>query len=126
PDQTAASMVASVISDYDVGNTGLPSNCALGTTCKVTGGGIVFVDALQDKGRFSLEVKVDTTGHILGKAAYRDAAGGVDFRTSLRTSATFNGKTVTFKGTGTNNNIATSITIIAQDKAETGAAQATF
>src|SRR3989441_3498968 len=112
--------------DYVLGKTALPSNCPLGTTCKVTGGGFVFVDALQDKGSFSLEVKVDTTGHILGKAAYRDAAGGVDFRTSLITSATFNGKTVTFKGTGTNNNIATSFTIIAQDKAEPGAGKDTF
>ena len=112
--------------DYVLGKTALPSNCPLGTTCKVTGGGFIFVDALQDKGSFSLEVKVDTTGHILGKAAYRDAAGGVDFRTSLITSATFNGKTVTFKGTGTNNNIATSFTIIAQDKAEPGAGKDTF
>jgi hypothetical protein len=112
--------------DYILGKTTLPSNCPLGTTCKVTGGGYIFVDAQQDKGYFNLEVKVDTTGHILGKAAYRDAAGGVDFRTTLITSATFNGNTVTFKGTGTNNNIATSFTITVQDKAEPGAGKDTF
>ena len=112
--------------DYVLGNTALPSNCPLGTTCKVTGGGFIFVDAQQDKGSFSLEVKVDTTGHIIGKAAYRDAAAGVAFRTSLITSATLNGKTVTFKGTGTNNNVATSFTIIVQDKAEPGAGKDTF
>ncbi len=67
-----------------------------------------------------------TTGRIHGKAAYRDPAEGVDFRTSLITSATFNGKTVNFKGTGTNNNIATSFTITVQDKAEPGAGKDTF
>ena len=117
---------ASTENDYVLGKTALPSNCPLGTTCKVTGGGYIFVDAQQDKGSFSLEVKVDTTGRINGKAAYRDPAGGVDFGTSLITSATFNGKTVTFKGTGTNNNIATSFTITVQDKAEPGAGKDTF
>src|SRR3989441_1294799 len=112
--------------DYVLGKTVLPSNCPLGTTCKVTGGGYIFVDAQQDKGSFSLDVKVDTTGHIRGKAAYQDPAGGVDFRTSLITSATFNGKTVTFKGTGTNNNISTSCTSIVHDKAEPGAGKDTF
>jgi hypothetical protein len=112
--------------DYVLGKTALPSNCPLGTTCKVTGGGFIFVDAQQDKGSFNLEVKVDTAGHIGGKAAYRDSAGGVDFRTSLITSATFNGQTVSFKGTGTNNNIATSFTIIVQDNGEPGAGKDTF
>ena len=112
--------------DYVLGKTALPSNCPLGKTCKVTGGGYIFVDAQQDKGSFSLEVKVDTTGHIRGKAAYQDAAGAVDFRTSLITSASFNGKTVTFKGKGTNINIATSFTITVQDKAEPGAGKDTF
>jgi hypothetical protein len=112
--------------DYVLGKTALPSNCPLGTTCKVTGGGFIFVDAQQDKGSFNLEVRVDTTGHIRGKAAYRDSAGGVDFRTGLITSATFNGKTVSFKGTGTNNNIATSFTIIVQDNGEPGAGKDTF
>jgi len=112
--------------DYVLGKTALPSNCPLGTTCKVTGGGYIFVDAQQDKGSFSLEVKVDTTGRINGKAAYRDPAGGVDFGTSLITSATFNGKTVSFKGTGTSNNIATSFTITVQDKAEPGVGKDTF
>jgi len=112
--------------DYVLGTTALPSNCPLGKTCLVTGGGYIFVDAQQDKGSFSIEVKVDTTGRIHGKAVYQDPAGGVDFRTSLITSATFNGKTVTFKGTGTNNNIATSFTITVQDKAEPGAGKDTF
>src|SRR6266480_1056353 len=112
--------------DYVLGKTALPSNCPLGTTCKVTGGGYIFVDAQQDKGSFSLEVKVDTTGRIHGKAAYRDPAGAVDFRTSLITSATFNGKTFSFRGTGTNNNIATSFTITVQDKAEPGTGKDTF
>ena len=112
--------------DYVLGKTALPSNCPLGKTCTVTGGGYIFVDAQQDKGSFSLEVKVDTTGHIRGKAAYQDAAGAVDFRTSLITSASFNGKTVTFKGKGTNINIATSFTITVQDKAEPGAGKDTF
>src|SRR2546428_2267894 len=112
--------------DYVLGTTALPSNCPLGKTCLVTGGGYIFVDAQQDKGSFSIEVKVDTTGRIHGKAIYQDTAGGVDFTTSLITSATFNGKTVTFKGTGTNNNIATSFTITVQDKAEPGAGRDTF
>ncbi len=112
--------------DYVLGNAALPSNCPLGKTCNVTGGGYIFVDAQQDKGSFSIEVKVDTTGRIHGKVAYQDPAGGVDFTTSLITSATFNGKTVTFKGTGTNNNIATSFTITVQDRAEPGAGKDTF
>ncbi len=112
--------------DYVLGTTALPSNCPLGKTCLVTGGGYIFVDAQQDKGSFSIEVKVDTTGRIHGKAAYQDPAGGVDFTTSLITSASFNGKTVTFKGTGTNDNIATSFTITVQDKAEPGAGKDTF
>src|SRR5881409_101842 len=62
--------------DYVLGKTALPSNCPLGTACKVTGGGYIFVDAQQDRGSFSLEVKVDTTARIHGKAAYRDPAGG--------------------------------------------------
>ena len=112
--------------DYVLGNAALPSNCPLGKTCNVTGGGYIFVDAQQDKGSFSIEVKVDTTGRIHGKVAYQDPAGGVDFTTSLITSATFNGKTVTFRGTGTNNNIATSFTITVQDRAEPGAGKDTF
>src|SRR2546428_627865 len=112
--------------DYVLGTTALPSNCPLGKTCIVTGGGYIFVDAQQDKGSISIEVKVDTTGRIHGKAVYQDPAGGVDFTTGLITSATFNGKTVTFRGTGTNNNIATSFTITVQDRAEPGAGKDTF
>src|SRR5207247_10884575 len=111
---------------YDLADTRLPSKRHPATTYKVTGEGYIFVDAQQDKGSFSREVKVDTTGRINAKAAYRDAAGRVDFGTSLITSATFNGKTVSFKGTGTSNNIATSFTITVQDKAEPGVGKDTF
>src|SRR2546430_9926988 len=36
--------------DYVLGNTLLPSNCPLGTTCKVTAGGYISVDPQHDNG----------------------------------------------------------------------------
>jgi len=112
--------------DYILGKTITPSNCPLGKTCKATGSGYIFVDLNGDKGSFSLEVRVDPDGRIRGKAAYQDSAGGVDFRTSLITSATFNSKTATFSGTGTNGNVGTSFSIMVQDKAEPGVGKDTF
>jgi len=112
--------------DYILGKTVTPSNCPLGTTCKVTGGGYIFTDPQQDHGSFSIEVTVDASGRIRGKAAYMDSAGGVDFRTRLITSANFKGKTATITGIGTANGLETSFTITVQDKAEPGAGQDTF
>lgn len=112
--------------DYILGKTVTPSNCPLGTTCKVTGGGYIFVDAQQDHGSFSLEVTVDSSGHIRGKAAYMDPAGGVDFRSLLTSSANFNGNSATITGIGSVNGSETSFTITVQDNAEPGAGQDTF
>ncbi len=112
--------------DYIVGKTITPTNCPLGTSCKVTGGGYIFVDPQQDHGSFSIEVTVDSSGRIRGKAAYQDHAIGLDFRTTLITSATFNGNTVTITGTGTANGAATTFSITVQDNAEPGVGQDTF
>ena len=117
---------ATRVFDYVVGMTKTPSNCPLGTTCKVTGGGYIFVDPQQDRGGFSIEVKVSSSGRVSGKAAYKDSTSGVDFRTNLITSANFKGNTATITGTGTTNGFATTFTIAVQDKAEPGAGQDTF
>src|SRR5207237_5297692 len=61
--------------DYVLGKTVLPSNCPLGTTCKVTGGGYIFVDPQQAKGSVSLEVQGDTTGRIDEQGGDREPAG---------------------------------------------------
>jgi hypothetical protein len=111
--------------DYVLGKTVTPSNCPLGTTCKLTGGGYIFTDPQQDHGSFSIEVTVDTSGRIHGKAAYIDQAAGLDFRTTLITSANFNGNTVTIKGTGTANGTPTNFQIIVQDN-DSGSGPDTF
>jgi hypothetical protein len=107
--------------DYVLGKTVTPSNCPLGTTCKLTGGGYIFTDPpQQDHGSFSIEVTVDTSGRIHGKAAYIDQGTGVDFRTVLITSANFNGNTVTIQGTGTANGTTTNFQITVQDNDPSG------
>jgi len=112
--------------DYVLGKTVTPSNCPLGTTCKLTGGGYIFTDPpQQDHGSFSIEVAVDTSGRIHGKAAYIDQAAGLDFRTTLITSANFSGNTVTIKGTGTANGTPTNFQVTVQDN-DPGSAQDTF
>ncbi|HEV2118934.1 MAG TPA: post-COAP-1 domain-containing protein [Candidatus Bathyarchaeia archaeon] len=101
--------------DYVLGQTTMPTNCPAGTTCKVTGGGFIFVDQQQNHGSFSIEVKVDQSGRIKGKVGYQDHATGLDFRTALITSAFFNGNTVTIQGTGTANGTTTNFQITVQD-----------
>jgi hypothetical protein len=112
--------------DYVLAGTTMPSNCPLGTTCKLTGGGYIFVDQQQNHGSFSIEVTVDQSGRITGKAAYQDHATGLDFRTALIASATFNGNTVTVKGTGTANGATTSFQITVQDNLDPGSGPDTF
>jgi hypothetical protein len=106
--------------DYVMGQTSTPSNCPPGTTCKLTGGGYIFVDQQQDHGSFSIEITVDQSGRIKGKAAYQDHATGLDFRTALITTALFNGNTVTIQGTGTANGTTTNFQIIVQDNDPSG------
>jgi hypothetical protein len=106
--------------DYVLGKTVTPSNCPLGTTCKLTGGGYIFTDPQQDHGSFSIEVTVDTLGRIHGKAAYIDQAAGLNFRTMLITSANFNGNTVTIQGTGTASGTTTNFQITVQDNDPSG------
>jgi len=101
--------------DYVMRTTTVPTNCPLGTTCKVTGGGYIFVDPLQDHGSFSTELTVDTSGRVRGKTAYFDHAINMTFRTVLIDSVNFNGNTATFKGTGTENGLETSYVISVQD-----------
>jgi len=112
--------------DYVLSKTVTPSNCPLGTTCKLTGGGYIFTDLQQDHGSFSIEVTVDSSGRIHGKAAYMDSAAGLDFRTLLITSANFNGNAATITGTGAANGSETSFTITVQDNADPGAGHDTF
>jgi len=112
--------------DYVLSKTVTPSNCPLGTTCKVTGGGYIFTDLQQDHGSFSIEVTVDSSGRIHGKAAYMDQATGLNFRTLLITSANFNGNTATITGTGAANGSETGFTISVQDNADPGAGHDTF
>jgi hypothetical protein len=112
--------------DYVLGKTVTPSNCPLGTTCKLTGGGYIFTDSQQDHGSFSIEATVDTSGRIHGKAAYVDQSAGVDFRTTLITSANFNGDKVTIQGTGTTNGTTTSFQITVQDIGDPGSGPDTF
>ncbi len=111
--------------DYVLGKTVTPSNCPLGTTCKLTGGGYIFTDPQQDHGSFSIEVTVDSLGGIHGKAAYIDQGSGLDFRTMLITSANFKGNTVTIQGIGSANGTTTNFQITVQDK-DTGSGQDTF
>jgi len=106
--------------DYVVGQTSPPTNCPAGTTCKLTGGGYIFVDQQQNHGSFSIQVTVDPSGRIKGKAAYQDHASGLDFRTALITSAFFNGNTVTIQGTGTANGTTTNFQITVQDNDPSG------
>jgi polyisoprenoid-binding protein YceI len=103
----------------------MPSNCPPGTTCKLTGGGYIFVDQ-QNHGSFSIEVTVDPSGRITGKAAYQDHATGLDFRTALITSALFSSTSVTIQGTGTANGTTTSFQITVQDVGDPGSGQDTF
>jgi hypothetical protein len=112
--------------DYILGQTTTPSNCLLGTTCKLTGGGYIFVDKQQDHGSFSIEVTVDPSGRITGKVAYQDHATGLDFRTALITAVFFNGDTVTLQGTGTANGTTTSFQITVQDNGDPGSGHDTF
>src|SRR5207249_10787830 len=60
--------------DYVMRATTVPTNCPLGTTCKVTGGGYILVDPLQYHGRFRTELTVDASGRVRGKTAYFDHA----------------------------------------------------
>jgi hypothetical protein len=103
-----------------MGTTSMPSNCPPGTTCKLTGGGYIFVDQQQNRGSFSIEITVDPSGRINGKAAYQDHSTSLDFRTALITTALFNSNTVTIQGTGTANGITTSFQIIVQDSDPSG------
>ncbi len=112
--------------DYVLGQTILPTNCPLGTTCKVTGGGYIFVDPQQDHGSFSIEVTVDTSGRVTGKVGYQDHATGLDFRTALITSVSFSSNTVTIQGTGTANGATTNFQITVQDIGDLGSGQDTF
>jgi hypothetical protein len=112
--------------DYVLGKTVTPSNCPLGTECKLTGGGYIFTDPQQDHGSFSIETTVDSSGRIHGKAAYIDQATGLDFRTSLITSANFNGNTVTIQGIGTASGTTTSFQITVQDNGDPGSGPDTF
>ncbi len=112
--------------DYVLGKTITPSNCPLGTTCKVTGGGYIFTDAQQDHGSFTIQVTVDPSGRIGGKAAYTDPAAGLTFATNLVTTANFNGNTATITGTGTASGVATSFSITVQDNGEPGVGQDTY
>jgi hypothetical protein len=106
--------------DYVMGTTSMPSNCPPGTTCKLTGGGYIFVDQQQNRGSFSIEITVDPSGRINGKAAYQDHSTSLDFRTVLITTALFNSNTVTIQGTGTANGITTSFQITVQDSDPSG------
>ena len=96
----------------------MPTNCPLGTTCKVTGGGYIIVDQQQDHGSFSIEVTADPSGRISGKVAYQDHSTGLDFRTALITSAMFGSTSVSIKGTGTANGTTTSFQISVQDNGD--------
>ena len=104
--------------DYVLGQTSMPTNCPLGTTCKVTGGGYIIVDQQQDHGSFSIEVTADPSGRISGKVAYQDHSTGLDFRTALITSAMFGSTSVSIKGTGTANGTTTSFQISVQDNGD--------
>jgi hypothetical protein len=112
--------------DYVLGSTILPTNCPLGTTCKVTGGGYIFVDPQQDHGSFSIELTVDSSGRVHGKTDYLDHAINMTFRTALITSVNFSGNTATFKGTGTANGLETSFAISVQDNDASGFGTDTF
>jgi hypothetical protein len=96
----------------------MPSNCPVGTTCKLTGGGYIIVDPQQDHGSFSIEVTADPSGRISGKVAYQDHSTGLDFRTALITSAMFSSTSVSIKGTGFANGATTSFQINVQDNGD--------
>jgi hypothetical protein len=104
--------------DYVMSQTSMPSNCPVGTTCKLTGGGYIIVDPQQDRGSFSIEVTVDQSGRISGKVAYQDHATGLDFRTALISSAMFSSTSVSIQGTGTANGTTTSFQITVQDNGD--------
>jgi len=125
PNKILTDADATRVFDYVLGKGPQPT-CPQGSTCRVTGGGYIFVDQQQDHGTFTIEVTVDPTGRIHGKAAYNDPAAGLDFRTILITSATFNRNAATISGNGAANNVSTNFSIGVQDNAEPGAGQDTF
>ena len=112
--------------DYVLGATTLPTNCPAGTTCKVTGGGYIYVDPQQDRGSFNIELTVDSSGRTRGKISYRDPAAALAFRTLRITSVRLDGNTATIKGTGSANGMETGFVVKVEDKAEPGVGQDTF
>src|SRR2546429_2337885 len=112
--------------DYLLGATTLPTNCPAGTTCKVTGGGYIYVDPQQDRGSFNIELTVDSSGRTRGKISYRDPAAALAFRTLRITSVRLDGNTATIKGTGSANGMDTGFVVKVEDKAEPGVGQDTF
>jgi hypothetical protein len=92
------------------------------TLRKVTGGGYIHVDPMQNKGRFSLVAHTD----LKGKVSYVDDALAMQFRSTMITELTIQGNKATIKGTGFANNVQTTFTVIAEDKAESGRGQDTF
>ena len=104
--------------DYVMSQTSMPSNCPVGTTCKLTGGGYIIVDPQQDHGSFSIEVTADPSGRINGKVAYQDHSTGLDFRPALITSAMFSSTSVSIKGAGSANGATTSFQITVQDNGD--------
>src|SRR2546428_118561 len=106
--------------------TTLPTNCPAGTTCKVTGGGYIYVDPQQDRGSFNIELTVDSSGRIHGKISFRDPAAALAFRTLRITSVRLDGNAATIKGTGTANGMETGFVVKVEDKAEPGVGQDTF
>ncbi|HVF61302.1 MAG TPA: post-COAP-1 domain-containing protein [Thermoanaerobaculia bacterium] len=85
-----------------------------GTGCKVTGGGSIASGS--EEGKFTLNARSPFAGNV----AYRDAAEGVDFRSSALGSVTCSGSSATITGSGYNGTDATTFTVQVTDAGEPG------
>ncbi len=86
-----------------------------GTGCKVTGGGSIASGSQE--GKFTVSARSTLAGNV----AYRDAAEGVDFRSSTLSTVTCSGSSATITGSGYNGNDPTTFTVEVTDAGEPGA-----
>ena len=89
---------------------------------KVTGGGYIHTDPLENRGSFGLVAHTDNRGKI----TYIDHAMKMKFQSATIISVTIEGNKATIKGTGFADAILTNFTVTVEDKAEPGTGVDTF
>ncbi len=89
---------------------------------KVSGGGYIHTDQLENRGSFGLVAHTD----LRGKITYIDHLTGMKFRSAMITSVTIEGNKVTIEGTGFADAVLTNFIVTVEDKAEPGTGIDTF